>query len=42
MNIANTIAISNMTTPIILTEPLTDSFTVNINPRRNKIAGKIE
>lgn len=42
MNIANIRAINNMIPPIALTVLLTDSFTANINPSKNKITGKME
>ena len=41
-NIANAIAIMKMNPPIAFTELSTASFTVNINPRKKRITGKME
>ena len=41
-NIANTIATRSMIPPIAFTEGPTALLTVNINPRRNTIPGKME
>ena len=41
-NIAKMIATNNIIPPIALTEAPTDSFTVNINPRKKRIIGKME
>ena len=41
-NIANMIAMSNTIAPIAFTEAPTDSFTVNINPRKKRIIGKMD